>query len=183
MTALDRLSRALDVLSRLVLWAGGTGLVIITAAIAWQVWGRFVLNDTPSWTEPLAQFLMLWSILLVAAVGVRERFHLGLDLIRDVVPEPVRVVMDLLSYVVVGGFGVAMVWNGAELVAGTWSATVPVLGIPEGASYLSIVVSGALIVIFSIERTLCLASERRAGTAAEAHARAHAPAASALQAE
>ncbi|WP_158043695.1 TRAP transporter small permease [Skermanella pratensis] len=173
--ALAAYSRLLDMLARLALWIGGFGLVAMTAAIAWQVWGRFVLGDTPSWTEPVSLFLMLWFILLVAAVGVRERFHLGLDLIRDTVPEPVRVALDLFSFAIVGLFGGAMAWYGLELVLGTWSAIVPVLGIPEGMNYLALVVAGVLIVLFSIERSLILLVERKAPSSAESHAQAHAP--------
>ncbi|WP_142850216.1 TRAP transporter small permease [Telmatospirillum sp. J64-1] len=171
------LTRLLDVVSRLALWIGATGLFLMTAAVAWQVWGRFVLNDTPSWTEPVSLFLMLWFILLVAAVGVRERFHLGLDLFRDIVPEPVRVAMDLFSFVIVGVFGGTMAYYGMDLVRGTWAATIPVLNIPEGTSYLALVFSGVLIVLFSIERVLVLLVERRAQAGAEALAQAHADAA------
>ena len=72
-------------------------------------------------------------------------------------------------------FGGAMAWYGLELVLGTWSATVPVLGIPEGMNYLALVVSGTLIVLFSIERSLILLVERTSATGAESHAQAHAP--------
>jgi len=181
-TALDGLSRLLNVLSRTALWLSGIGLVAMTAAVAWQVWGRFVLNDTPSWTEPLALFLMMWFILLASAVGVRERFHLGLDLVRDIVPEPVRVGMDVLSFIIVGAFGVAMAWYGSDLVAGTWNATIPVLNLPEGSAYLPLIFSGVLIALFSVERTLHLLVERRSQAGAEALAAAHAqPAQSAFQ--
>lgn len=173
-TALHALSRVLDVLAGIALWVGGTGLVLMTAAVGWQVWGRFILNDSPSWTEPLSLLLMLWFILLVAAVGVRERFHLGLDLIRDIVPEIVRVGMDIASFAVVGCFGAAMAWYGSELVIGTWRATIPVLDLPEGLNYLPVTLSGGLIVLFSIERTLHLLVERRSQAGAEALAQAHA---------
>ncbi|HSK41744.1 MAG TPA: TRAP transporter small permease [Arenibaculum sp.] len=173
--ALDALSRLLDVLAKASLWIGGTGLVVMTAAVAWQVWGRFVLNDTPSWTEPLSLFLMLWFILLVAAVGVREGFHLGLDLVRDLMPEPVRVVMDIFTFLVVGAFGGAMAFYGWELASGTWRATIPVLGMPEGMTYVPLIVSGALITLVSIEQILRLLVDRRAEAHAEMHARAHAP--------
>jgi len=173
-TALATLSRLLDVLTRIALWIGGTGLVLMTASVGWQVWGRFILNDSPSWTEPVSLLLMLWFILLVAAVGVRERFHLGLDLIRDIVPEPVRVAMDVISFLVVGAFGAFMAYYGLELVLGTWSAVIPVLNIPEGVSYLPLTVSGTLIVLFSIERTLHLLVERRSQAGSEALAQAHA---------
>ncbi|AWK89364.1 TRAP transporter small permease [Azospirillum thermophilum] len=173
-TALNTLTRLLDVLSRIALWIGGTGLVLMTAAVGWQVWGRFILNDSPSWTEPVSLLLMLWFILLVAAVGVRERFHLGLDLIRDIVPEIVRVCMDIASFVAVGCFGAAMAFYGLELVMGTWSATIPVLNIPEAVNYLPLTISGVLIVLFSVERTLHLLVERRSQAGSEALAQAHA---------
>jgi TRAP-type C4-dicarboxylate transport system permease small subunit len=173
-TALDALSGLLDVLSRIALWLGGTGLVVMTAAVGWQIWGRFILNDSPSWTEPLSLLLMLWFILLVAAVGVRERFHLGLDLIRDIVPEMVRVAMDIASFLIVGAFGAAMAWYSLDLVIGTWGATIPVLEIPESFTYLPLTVSGVMIALFSIERTLHLLVERRSQAGAEALAQAHA---------
>jgi len=174
-TALNGLSRLLNVFSRIALWLSGVGLVAMTAAVAWQVWGRFILNDTPAWTEPLALFLMMWFILLASAVGVRERFHLGLDLVRDIVPEKVRVVMDVLSFLIVGAFGAAMARYGLELVVGTWNATIPVLGLPEGTTYLPLIFAGVLIVLFSIERTLHLLVERRSQAGAEALAAAHSP--------
>jgi TRAP-type C4-dicarboxylate transport system permease small subunit len=182
-SALDALSRLLNVFSKTALWISGVGMVAMTAAVAWQVWGRFVLNDTPSWTEPLSLFLMMWFILLASAVGVRERFHLGLDLIRDIVPEPVRVAMDIASFVIVGAFGVAMAWYGWELVDGTWSATIPVLNIPEGTTYLPLIFSGVLIALFSVERTLYLLVERRSQAGAEALAAAHSQAVTPLHAD
>lgn len=154
--ALTAYSRVLDLIARVALWSGSVGLVVMTAAVAWQVWGRFVLNDTPSWTEPLSLFLMLWFILLVAAVGVRERFHLGLDLIRHFAPPRLNWAMDIAVFVVVGLFGAAMATNGWELTVGTWSARNEALHLPEGASYLSLVVSGLMITLFSIEHLVTL---------------------------
>jgi TRAP-type C4-dicarboxylate transport system permease small subunit len=53
------LLRALSILSRLSLWIAGAGLVLMTAFVAWQIFGRYVLNDSPSWTEPGS--VMLWA--------------------------------------------------------------------------------------------------------------------------
>ena len=36
----------------LSLWLAGIGLVLMTVFVAWQVFCRYVLNDSPSWTEP-----------------------------------------------------------------------------------------------------------------------------------
>lgn len=129
---------------------------MMTMVVAWQVWGRFVLNDSPTWTEPTALILMLWFIFLAAAVGVRQRFHLSLDLIRQLLPARVSTVMDVLSFAVVGMFGGAMVWYTRVLIAQTWGVQIPGLGLPAGSAYLAISVSGVLIVVFSVEHLVKL---------------------------
>ncbi len=149
---LPPVKRVLSVLSTASLWIAGTGLVLMTAFVAWQVFCRYVLNDSPSWTEPGAVMLMSWFIFLGAAVGVRENFHLGFDVLLYVLPKGSKAVLRTISDIVVAGFGVGMVWYGSQLVALTWDAILPSLGLPGGFDYLPVVVGGFLIVLFSLER-------------------------------
>lgn len=158
---LESTSRILDVLCRAILWLSGAGLFLMTLAVTWQVFGRFVLNDSPTWTEPTSLMLMLWFILLAAAVGVRQHFHLSLDLFRQIMPEGVRMAMDAVCSVAVGIFGAGMLYYSRELIAGTWDVVIPGLGLPVGMSYLPIALSGALIVLFSVEQLLQLAVAAR----------------------
>ena len=67
-----------------------SGSSLMTAIVAWQVFCRYVLNDSPSWTEPGAIMLMSWFIFLGAAVGVRENYHLGFDVLLYVLPKAAR---------------------------------------------------------------------------------------------
>ena len=41
-------------ISRLLVRFGSAGLVAMTAIIGWQVFGRFVLDASPSWSRPVA---------------------------------------------------------------------------------------------------------------------------------
>lgn len=154
---LDFVSGVFDRLCFGLLWLSGAGLFLMTMAVAWQVWGRFVLNDSPTWTEPVALMLMLWFIFLAAAVGVRQRFHLSLDLFRQIAPTGVRLAMDAISFTAVGLFGAAMVWFPQPLIAQTWPVSIPGLGLPAGLGYVSIALSGSLIVVFSVEHLVKLA--------------------------
>src|SRR5690606_7974262 len=79
-------TRVFSLLSTASLWLAGVGLVLMTVFVAWQVFGRYVLNDSPSWTEPGSVMLMSWFIFLGAAVGIRENYHLGFDVLIYVVP-------------------------------------------------------------------------------------------------
>lgn len=142
----------LTLLSRACLYLAGLGVVAMTAIIGWQVFARYVLNDSPSWSEPLSLQLMSWFILLGAAVGVRESVHLGLDFVRHGMPFFIQRLMDLLSLGLIVAFGCAMSFYGTKLAMGTWTATIPVLGWPGGVDFFPLIAGGALIAIFALER-------------------------------
>ncbi|NKK71907.1 TRAP transporter small permease subunit [Rhizobium leguminosarum bv. viciae] len=147
-------------LSNAALWLAGTGLVLMTAFVAWQVFCRYVLNDSPSWTEPGSVMLMSWFIFLGAAVGIRENNHLGFDVLLYVLPKSGKRVLRMISDVVILAFGAGMVWYGGALMSLTWNTTLPSLGISGAFDYLPLVGGGVLAVIFSLERiVLRLAGE------------------------
>jgi TRAP-type C4-dicarboxylate transport system permease small subunit len=139
-------------LSRLSLYIAGIGIIAMTLIVGWQVFGRYVLNDSPSWSEPLSLYLMSWFIMLGAAVGVRESVHLGLDIVRYVMPPVIQKTMDLVSLGLIVLFGIGMAYYSTLLAIGTWSATIPVLGWPGGTDFFPMIVGGAMISLFALER-------------------------------
>jgi len=145
-------ARWLGYLSRAALWIASIGLVLMTLFIGWQVFGRFVLNDSPSWTEPMAVLLMGWFIFLGAAIGVREGYHLSFEIVLYVLPDRGRRVLEVVSDIVVALFGLAMAIYGYQMAARTWQSTIPGLGYPGGMHFLALIAGGTLIVLFTLER-------------------------------
>jgi TRAP-type C4-dicarboxylate transport system permease small subunit len=139
-------------LNTLALWSAGIGLVLMTAFVAWQVFCRYVLNDSPSWTEPGAVMLMSWFIFLGAAVGVRENYHLGFDVLLYVLPDGGKKWLRMITDIVALGFGIGMIWYGWQLMTLTWNTILPSLGISGAWDYLPLVAGGFLIVLFTLER-------------------------------
>ncbi|MER9153405.1 TRAP transporter small permease [Mesorhizobium opportunistum] len=144
--------RLLAQLSRLALWVSGAGLTLMTVIIFWQVFSRYVLNSSPSWTESSAVLLMGWFIFLGAAVGVRERTHLGFDVLLYFLPPSAKAVLRSISDVVVLAFGFGMIVYGVQLARLTWNTVMPSLDLPGGVSFLPVVLGGALVCLFSLER-------------------------------
>ena len=139
-------------LSTLALWASGAGLVLMTVIIAWQVFSRFVLNDSPSWTETSSILLMGWFIFLGAAVGVRERTHLGFDVLLYFMPPGAKQIFRTISDLVVLAFGIGMIIYGWKLAALTWDTVMPALKWHGGLAFFSVIGGGVLIVLFTLER-------------------------------
>ncbi|KAA9009520.1 TRAP transporter small permease [Histidinibacterium aquaticum] len=126
----------------------------MTAFIAWQVWGRFVLNDTPTWTETSSVLLMGFFILLGAAVGIREGNHLSFDVLLYLLGPKAKSVLHSVSDLVVIAFACGMIYYGTVLAANAWDTTIPNLGISGAVSFFALVTGGVLMTLFSVERLL-----------------------------
>ncbi|MCQ8186094.1 TRAP transporter small permease [Parvularcula maris] len=124
----------------------------MTLVILWQVIGRYVFGDAPSWSEQLSLYLLLWSVLLASAAGVREGFHIRITAGQDRLPSDARKPLLLLIDALVLCLGVALLVLGADLVRRLWPNTIPTLGLPRGSAFIPMAVSGALIALFAAEK-------------------------------
>lgn len=147
-------SRLAARLSLASLILAGLGLIAMTLIVAWTVFGRYILNDTPAWGEPVSLFLMLWFILLGGAVGVRELDHMGFDVGLHYLRGNWKTTLIYTNEVLVAIFGLAMFGYGVQLAAGVWSDTIPVVGISKGWDYVPIAAGGVMVALFSIEKIL-----------------------------
>jgi TRAP-type transport system small permease protein len=143
-------------LARLCLKVGVGGLMLLIVAVLYQVIGRYVLNDTPTWAESGAVLLVLYVTMLGMAVGVRDAGHIGLESLLVLVPDAIRLKMELLIHALVLSFGVVMAYNCAVLAQSVWAYKIPTLGLSEAFKYAPPAMAGALIVLFSLEHIIAL---------------------------
>jgi len=151
---MERLSRITHVIADVLVRISAFGLVLMTVIVGWQVFGRYVLNSTPSWSEQAALTLMIWYVALAAAAGVRQGFHIRIVALEEAASARVKAGMQIVSNLIVGACGVAMLVWGGELVMRTWSHVIPSLGISRGLAYLGLPIAGVLIALFAVERVL-----------------------------
>jgi TRAP-type C4-dicarboxylate transport system permease small subunit len=154
------LTRFNAALARFAMYLCVFGLLLIVAVVGWQVFGRYVLNSSPTWAENLALVLILYVTLFGAAVGVRDAGHLGMESLLVLVPEGPRARVEMVIHVLVGIFGGAMAWNGWILGASVAAYKLPNIALPESVRYVPLVIAGAMIVLFSIEHVVALARGR-----------------------
>ena len=143
-------------LARLCLKLGVAGLMLLIAAVLYQVIGRYVLNDTPTWAESGAVLLVLYVTMLGMAVGVRDAGHIGLESLLVLAPEAMRLKMELLIHALVLNFGVVMAYNCAVLAQSVWNYKIPTLGLSEAFKYAPPAMAGVLIALFSVEHIIAL---------------------------
>lgn len=146
----------LDLIASICKLLTGVSLVVLTVIFGWLVWGRYVMNDTPTWVEQASLLLVMLITFLGAAVGVHENTHLGVSFFRDIVPRKIKLVFEFVTDVLLGGFGLLMAWFGYQLTVFKWGSQIPLIGLPEGLRSLPITVCGVLMVLFSIGRLIRL---------------------------
>ncbi len=150
------LTRMNATLARYGMYLSVAGLFVIVAIVAYQVFGRYVMNDSPTWAENLALVLILYVTLIGAAVGVRDAGHIGMESLLVLVPEGLRNKIEMLIHVLVAIFGAAMVYNGWVLGASVASYKLANINLSEAYRYAPLVISGAMIILFSIEHLIAL---------------------------
>nr|CAA6808925.1 MAG: C4-dicarboxylate ABC transporter permease [uncultured Thiotrichaceae bacterium] len=153
---LQKTDRVLDLFSKICLILAGTALVAMTVMFAWLVYGRYVLNDTPTWVEQVSHLLIMVIAFLGAAVGVRQDTHLSVVLFRSAVPSRIRTVFVFITDVLMAGFGGFMFWYGLELTMFKWKTLIPLIQWSEGLRSLPLTICGALIFLFSISHLVRL---------------------------
>lgn len=146
-TALERVADG-------ALAVAGVALVGMALVEAWQVFARYVLNDSPSWTEPVALLLMSTTMMLGAAVSVRGNRHFGFFVLVESVPERFAKVLRFIASLVALAIGLMLtVWS-AQMLLDAWDYSIAGAPLPQGMVFLPMCVGGALIVLFSLERML-----------------------------
>ncbi len=138
-------------LSRLALGLAIAGLVAVILCVQWQVFGRYVMNDTPTWAEALALLLVLFVTAFGLAVGVRDAGHIGLESMVALLPEAWQRRVEVVIHALVGLFGALMVQGGWQWASAKWAEKKPMLPVPDGIDYVPLIIAGVLIVLFSIE--------------------------------
>ncbi len=139
----------LELFSRINTVLTGIAMVFMTAIFGWLVFGRYVLNATPTWVEQVSLLLIVYIAFLGASVGVHRKTHLGVSVFREMSPRPVRRVFDFLTHSILAGFGLLMTVYGYKLTVFKWSAEIPLIRVSEGWRSLPVILSGILIFLYS----------------------------------
>jgi TRAP-type transport system small permease protein len=142
--------KMLDLFSYLNTIITGIAMVFMTVIFGWLVFGRYVLNATPTWVEQVSLLLIVYISFLGASVGIHRKTHLGVSVFREMSPKPIRRVFDFLTHAIMAGFGLLMVIYGYKLTLFKWSAEIPLIRVSEGWRALPIFISGILILLYSI---------------------------------
>lgn len=137
-------------------WAAGLCLTLNVGVIVFAVVARYGFDVSPIWTEELARYALIWSVLLAGAAALRRGEHMQIRIVVDRLPSKLGLVVQVVRRIIVLGILVFMTLMGAyyaQKVSGMTtlamnvSRTVPTASIPSGmglmlVQYLLILIAG-----------------------------------------
>ena len=146
----SRYDQLLDVVCKISTLVTGVALVVLTLIFGWLVFGRYVLNSTPTWVEQVSLLLVSLIGFVGASIGVHQQTHLRVSYFGDISPNPVRRAFAFATHVALAAFGAVMMVNSYKLAVFKWSTDIPLIHLPEGLRAIPIMLCGAFTLLYSI---------------------------------
>lgn len=136
---------ALDGIQKMVEWVIGLLLAAMVVMVFGNAAGRYLFNSGLAASEELSRLAFVWLVFLGAVVGVRERAHVGVDMLLLRMPRRGKLVCLVVCNLLI----LYALWL---LAQGSWLQTIvglnshlPVTGVPLAAFALAGLVAAVLM--------------------------------------
>ena len=126
---------------------------LLVLDVVWQVFSRYVIGQSFSFTEEFARFALIWLSLLGAAYLNGQQAHLSMDyFIRNLDGEDLIKRRRIIEFLMLAFALIVLVIGGGNLVYTTFvlGQKSPAMNLSLGYVYSIIPISGLLIIFYSL---------------------------------
>jgi TRAP-type transport system small permease protein len=135
---MDQVNKAVFILIGLI--TGVMAVVIIS-----QVFSRFVLSTSLSWSEELARYLSIYAVFFGAAVALRNQGLISVEILHEFIPAAVTKWMKIIVNIICVIFCVILIMEGIEMMSKVQIQSSPAMQIPMSIPYASIPIGSLLM--------------------------------------
>ncbi len=131
--------------------------IVMVGVASWQVISRYVLNSPSTVSEAFLRCSLVWLSMIAIAYVAGRREHVSLTLLTDKLSGVWKATFDIsieLLFIAFAAF--VMIYGGLQATSNTMNQVYPMLNIPKGIIYLSLPVSGTIIVAYCLMNCLKL---------------------------
>lgn len=132
----------------------GILVAVITVVVAAGVFWRYVLNDSLSWTEEVARYLLIWLAAVGSIVAMHRRQHVAIDIVPELFSgvggRVIRLLIALVIIItcaVMSYFGWILAWN-------AWGQTASSFYLPLFYTTAAIPVATSGFLLIAVEHAL-----------------------------
>lgn len=130
-------------------------LVMLTAVMVilvfFQVVFRYIFFLSLSWSEEISTFIFVVIVLLGSAVGIRRRWHLGINSIVLHLPKRVARVLEVITNLMVVAFFAFVLVAGWEVAMANMARRANTFDLPVGYIRMALPIMAFFSILFGIE--------------------------------
>jgi TRAP-type transport system small permease protein len=146
------MQRVFDAIDRGVelLVAAVFGVIVVIALL--QVFHRFALNSSLSWSEEAQIFGHIWIVFLGIPIAYRRGAHLYIETFCDMLPRRPRALFNLAVELTWAAFALSLMVLGSMVARIAHLQSSPGLEVPMSYPYAGMVVGGAYLMLVALRR-------------------------------
>ena len=150
MGILKAIRKVADGLERVIKVCVVVSLGSIAAVVNVSVFFRYVLNSSLSWTNELARYLLVFTVVFAAAVALRHNMFVNVQVLRDLLPRVPRRIIGTGARVLIGGFLVFCVFSPEAMIekALRTNTISPAMSLPMSLVYRMMQIGFATMLLF-----------------------------------
>jgi len=119
-----------------------------------QVFNRFVLNRSLSWSEEFQIFCHIWIVFLAIPIAYRRGAHLAVESIKSKLPRRAGAAFDTMVELIWIWFALSLAWLGWRVSEVAKLQSSPGLEIPMSYPYYGMVLGGTYLFVVVARRLL-----------------------------
>jgi len=136
------------VYAALLSWLLVLSVGILVFPVSLQIFSRYTaLIPSYIWTEEMARFLFIWTIMIGAMVGVRESSHFEVDVWPDLSRRS-EAAIKILARLGVLALALVFVFAGTEFTRFAWNRTSELADLPLWLIHIAWPIAGLAWIVF-----------------------------------
>lgn len=136
-------------------WVAVTFFWILGLTVFYQFFTRYVLNDSASWTEEIARYLLIATVFTGATLGVIKNNHIQVDFFFRFMPAPIaRVIATAVDLLRIAFFAAAAVFTAMLMLRLGGTTRMTMVDLPMNWVYGVVMVSLAAMAVRSVQVAL-----------------------------
>jgi TRAP-type C4-dicarboxylate transport system permease small subunit len=153
-------SRPVRVLRRVMEVTTVAMVAVYAVLILLQVFFRYALNSSLTWSEELVMYILLWSVMVGSAIATDRGAHIALNPLDPHLTPRWRRIRAIAADACTVSFCGILLYYGLILIVRTQMMTSPAAGIPMKYVYAAMPVGAALIIILSVVHAIAGTAHR-----------------------
>lgn len=142
--------RIMDVINRMIGWVLAIALGIMTVLIFWQVFARYVVGNSLTFSEEVSRFTMIWMTLLGAAYAIRKGTLISVDILPDFTKGNLSKAIKIMSYLLALIFYFVLIRFGWEMSQSVSFQRAPSTGVSMFWPMFALCAGGVLMFLNTI---------------------------------